>query len=260
MDDAKDDVAVLKLDDVKDDVGVLKLDDVTMEWLLCRFVTNLPPLELSNWNRLLYHIEKMWWFYLDCYAKLPASQVHHYAHHAPSFRKFSLLAVSTLLKATEDSIVSWLDPIIIDYGQYKRSIPVAGCILVNKDSKEVLMIKPFKCERWAFPKGKQNKDESILETAIRETAEETGHQPTVEDMKVAQLIRPYKHTYFFLLNWNQDQISKAQIRAAKSTKLSRFEVEQIRWIPISSLGHLDLTSLAKNTCPLVFPNFAPKSS
>ena len=46
-----------------------------------------------------------------------------------------------------------------------------GCIIINKN--KVLLIKQTK-GHWGFPKGHVEKDETEIETAIREVKEETG--------------------------------------------------------------------------------------
>ena len=241
------------------DLGSITPD--VMAELLCRFVMNLPLSELRDWNRFCYHLEKMWWFYLDKYAfyldkyakgPLSLSQIHYFAHNNGSFRRFAAKALAQILGQTEEEVCVWVDPIITEYAAYKRSIPVAGCILLNRDTKEVLMIKPFMCDRWAFPKGKQNNGESFLETAIRETAEETGHQLLPDDLKGSELIRPTKDTYFFVAVLTQEQIRLSRERARG--KMNRFEVDRVEWVLLTGATDksVELTSLAKIAWPIAY--------
>ena len=54
-----------------------------------------------------------------------------------------------------------------------------GCIIINKN--KVLLIKQTK-GHWGFPKGHVEKDETEIETAIREVKEETGLD--IKDLKL----------------------------------------------------------------------------
>lgn len=49
----------------------------------------------------------------------------------------------------------------------------AGCFLINKETKEIALIYRQKQNDYSFPKGHVEKGETLKETAIRETAEET---------------------------------------------------------------------------------------
>ncbi|KAI5956206.1 hypothetical protein KGF54_000681 [Candida jiufengensis] len=52
---------------------------------------------------------------------------------------------------------------------------VAGCICLNESKNKVIMISSSKHKnKWILPKGGNEKDESTLETAVRETWEEAG--------------------------------------------------------------------------------------
>ena len=49
----------------------------------------------------------------------------------------------------------------------------AGCILINKENRKIGLIYRQKQKDYSFPKGHAEKGESMIECAIRETAEET---------------------------------------------------------------------------------------
>jgi 8-oxo-dGTP pyrophosphatase MutT (NUDIX family) len=59
----------------------------------------------------------------------------------------------------------------------------SGCCVFRKseDGIEILLIQPRKNDRWGFPKGRFNNNESPEFCAIRETIEETGIVPTITD-------------------------------------------------------------------------------
>lgn len=53
----------------------------------------------------------------------------------------------------------------------------AGCVLINTDTKKVGLIYRSKQNDYSFPKGHLEPDETIMECAMRETAEETLRLP-----------------------------------------------------------------------------------
>lgn len=53
----------------------------------------------------------------------------------------------------------------------------AGCVLINTDTKKVGLIYRSKQNDYSFPKGHLESDETIMECAMRETAEETLRLP-----------------------------------------------------------------------------------
>ncbi len=54
----------------------------------------------------------------------------------------------------------------------------AGCIVVSQD-KKILLVSNKEGKIWAFPKGHVEQGESLEQSAIRETSEETGHEVKV---------------------------------------------------------------------------------
>lgn len=52
----------------------------------------------------------------------------------------------------------------------------AGTILLSKDYKKVGLVYRTKLDDYSFPKGHIEKDETLIECALRETEEETGRK------------------------------------------------------------------------------------
>lgn len=62
---------------------------------------------------------------------------------------------------------------ILDKLKSKKLVKKAGCILINLQEKEIALV--CRNGKYSFPKGHLEKGESLVECAIRETKEETGH-------------------------------------------------------------------------------------
>ena len=107
-----------------------------------------------------------------------------------------------------------------------------GCIIL--EDKKVLLIGAKDDEGklfWSFPKGHQEANETDIETAIRETKEETGLDVEISDkspIKTGHFVHSgtvYKNILLFIakpLNYE--------------LKPQEEEVEQIKWVRIDEAG------------------------
>ena len=107
-----------------------------------------------------------------------------------------------------------------------------GCIIIKDD--RVLLIGAKDDDGrlfWSFPKGHQEKDETDVETAIRETKEETGLDIRIIDtnpIKTGHFIHSgttYKNILLFIAE-----------PLTKEFKPQEDEVEQIKWTQIAEAG------------------------
>ena len=103
-----------------------------------------------------------------------------------------------------------------------------GCIILRDDKVLLIGAKDDEGELfWSFPKGHQEANETDIETAIRETKEETGLDVKICDpnpIETGHFIRggtAYKNILLFIANPLNDEL-----------KLQEDEVEQIKWVPI----------------------------
>lgn len=142
------------------------LDDVET-----RFLYNCPEEELQQPERLFMQIEQAWWFYEDFYADVYAGVPH--VKTLNNFGK-AMFTHSELLRHYKDQV----DVLFSDFSSYKGKIPSYGCILLNPSMTKCLLVCGYKGSSWSFPKGKVNQGEDGLDAACRETAEETGFDPT----------------------------------------------------------------------------------
>lgn len=80
----------------------------------------------------------------------------------------------------------------------------AGCILINKETKEIGLVYRIKHKDYSFPKGHLEKNETLKECAIRETEEETSVNPIIikdEPIKVLSYVDSNNddvEVYYFL--------------------------------------------------------------
>lgn len=66
--------------------------------------------------------------------------------------------------------------------ELRKEISSGCCVFRNsKNGLEILLIQARKNDRWGFPKGRFNGNESPEFCAVRETIEETGVVPTITD-------------------------------------------------------------------------------
>ena len=114
----------------------------------------------------------------------------------------------------------------------EKSKKSCGCIVVKGD--EILLIQAKDDEGklfWAFPKGKQEVEETDIETAIRETKEEVGLKVEIIDEKpimVGHLIHDgaaFKKIFLFIAKPLDNELN-----------IQEREVEKAQWILIDKAG------------------------
>lgn len=69
----------------------------------------------------------------------------------------------------------------------------AGCILINSENKTVALVYREKQNDYTFPKGHLEENESLIECALRETAEETKRAAKILEEEPIY-IEKYKNT------------------------------------------------------------------
>jgi mRNA-decapping enzyme subunit 2 len=135
-----------------------------------RFIYNLPESELSHGERLFFQIEQAHWFYEDLLAD-----------NNPTLPHFKLKPFAELLFdhcLLLHPLKNELHILFDDFCSYRLQIPVCGCIMLNAEMTEAVLVRNWKGNSWSFPKGKINEGEPHYDCAIRETIEETGYNPS----------------------------------------------------------------------------------
>lgn len=142
-----------------------------LEDLEFRFLSDLTTEEIEDPPRLFFQLELAYWYYednlVDAYSHLP-----HFEHLETFSKRF--FSASRRLQP----YLKWFDAMYQSFSDYKWTIPVYGCALLNSDLTKVVLVRGYKQDTWGFPRGKVNEDEDELKCAIREAEEETGYDPT----------------------------------------------------------------------------------
>ena len=106
----------------------------------------------------------------------------------------------------------------------------AGAIVVNKNTKEIALIKMHH-NVWGFPKGGIRKGEETLEGAKREVYEETG----IKNVEVLKEFPPYQRAN----SYRQDQLIniKMYLFETDQTELGQIEydIAEVKWFPIEDV-------------------------
>lgn len=141
--------------------------DVTDD-LCSRFIINIPQEERTDLIRVCFHVELAHWFYIDYYCaeqkELPKCQFKEFA-------KIIFQNVPFLQQHAQK-----VDSVIDKFRDYKMAVPTYGCILLDEQMDNVLLVQGFWARSsWGFPKGKVNADEDPVVCACREVLEETGY-------------------------------------------------------------------------------------
>jgi mRNA-decapping enzyme subunit 2 len=129
------------------------------------FLINLPAQEYIYIERVLYHLQDAYWYFIDFMETSTKKSM--------SWEQFLFEMMHNiwwLRESCKEYTVTQLRDV---FSTYIGTIPVYGCIIhANRENTYLLVQGPT--GRWSFPKGKQNERELPLDVAIRETREETG--------------------------------------------------------------------------------------
>jgi 8-oxo-dGTP pyrophosphatase MutT (NUDIX family) len=106
--------------------------------------------------------------------------------------------------------------------------------MIIRDGDNILMVKATYKDRWTFPGGVVDADESPFVAAIRETQEEVGLIAT--DVKfVTVCYVPEVHGFKDRLHFFFETTG---FTAADTITAQESEIEQYEWVPISKIGEL----------------------
>jgi len=109
----------------------------------------------------------------------------------------------------------------------------------NGDNLEIVLARPARKDAWVLPKGQPNPKETLIETAVRETREETGLEVTPgapvgeisyvfswRDGPGKPLTRIFKKVHYFLMEPRGGSIDAHD-----------HEMDEVRWMDIEEAEH-----------------------
>ncbi|KAH9815133.1 NUDIX hydrolase domain-like protein [Melampsora americana] len=200
----------------------MSLEDV-LEDLASRFILNLPPVELSQIERVCFQVEQAHWFYEDFVR--PNSSLRLPSYNLKTFTRL-FFEKCEFLRAEGAPLSGW-DPFFL---RYKERVPVCGAIILNSDATKVLLVKGYKANSsWSFPRGKINENEQPRDCAIREVLEETGFDITshmCDDHFIEIMIREQKLRMYLVTGIPDETVFETQTRQ---------EISAIAWFPLADL-------------------------
>lgn len=211
--------------------ALVSINTQVLDDLCSRFLINLPEDEKKDPIKLSSHLELAHWFYLDLLRpedhSLPACNFKEFitaifSHYAP-------------LKPKDLPI----EQLIIMFKTSKARKPLRGAIILNEALDKCLLVQGYlSSSTWGFPKGKAEDGENELQSAARETYEETGFdiQPLAKEEWYIEKTINEQHYKLYIVPGVSEHY--------KFSPQTRKEIRDIQWFQINSLPQFkkDLTS------------------
>jgi 8-oxo-dGTP pyrophosphatase MutT (NUDIX family) len=109
--------------------------------------------------------------------------------------------------------------------------PGGGLVILHPSDASVLLVRDDRHNKWSFPKGRMEaEDYDLLETAVRETREETG----------------FEHNRHYVLKTKMRTCARTQLVLAQALtpdlplhSCAEHHVAEVAWIPFHDVGSLD---------------------
>ena len=118
-------------------------------------------------------------------------------------------------------------------------VPSANVVVTNEDG-EILLVRRSDNGNWALPGGAMDLGESLPDTAVRETAEETG-----VDVEITGLVGIFTDPRHVILYTSDGEVRQefSVVFAARPTggiPTPSSETTEVRWIPVPEIGALPM--------------------
>ncbi|MEU4220823.1 NUDIX domain-containing protein [Actinoplanes sp. NPDC026623] len=118
-------------------------------------------------------------------------------------------------------------------------VPSANVVVTN-EADEILLIRRSDNGNWALPGGAMDLGESLPDTAIRETVEETGI-----DVEIIGLVGIFTDPRHVILYTSDGEVRQEfsvvfAARPTGGTPTTSNESTEVRWIPVPEIGALPM--------------------
>ena len=148
-----------------------------LDFLASRFLLIIPQHLQGSRARVGFQLEKAFWMYINQFDEEKVARMEK----TFKLKDFSL-QIFPRVPFLRDH-VDIVEDVLADFMAYKRCVPTYGVILLNTTLDKVLLVRSYRRNRWGFPKGKVNENESEVACAAREADEEIG-------FNVAEILDP----------------------------------------------------------------------
>jgi 8-oxo-dGTP pyrophosphatase MutT (NUDIX family) len=111
----------------------------------------------------------------------------------------------------------------------------AGLVIFHPSQSSILLVRDTRTDLWSFPKGRaESYDRDLVDTAVRETYEETGFVKDVNYRLLSHVSKLYGNTNIL---W-----AEATSPTLVFDSCIEQHVAEVAWIPISQIPHLKANS------------------
>lgn len=118
----------------------------------------------------------------------------------------------------------------------------AGVICFDNCGRH-LLVKEKTSNKWGFPKGSVEKNESLVDCALREFREETGYTLEKRQIFIGKTFKCHKCMYFIVYINTTDDAENSLIPYTMSTEnIDRDEIVDMFWVNLSDVNPDEMNS------------------
>lgn len=211
----------------------ISITEEQAEDMFVRFFLNMPPDAISNLSNFSIQLENAFYYFLNVHKGDHKTDLKPNIFLKLTESFFNQVPQLKRIKENNPSvdIVQKLSNL---HTRLRDQAVSCGCICYNHELTHVLIVCHSSMRiMYSFPKGKMNEGESFMETAARETLEETGVDvsPYITDKYMFTYPRPKKSDVVMF------HVKDVPMDLSKKLKSpSPLEISIVEWIPIEKLG------------------------
>ena len=223
----------------KNHIQLTEIDTQVLEEIAVRFLINLPPHHLDSAEDLSVILTEAFWYFTDIYVdsnKINRKNSHIYSQSSAALKTnfvngiFSL--VPPLRSVDKHTVITTMNNLY-------KNIPVCGSLIFDETLTKIFVQSSGK--GYGIPKGKVAQNERKIDTALRETLEETGWD-----------VSPYIHpNIYFSDGGKATYFLVTGFPIQESNPLLRGEISSSKWINFSDIQKYPIPKSLQKILPLV---------